>query len=257
MASKISFVFVPGAWHSPEYWGKVIAQIEPEGYKCVAVPLPSTLSDPAATFGDDVKAVQAAIATETAQGRDVVVVVHSYGGQVGNSAIKGFARGAQDSGSGSSGHVIGLALMATGFTATGVSFLDAMGGTPPPQWKIDSETGFAVILVDPREMMYHDLPEEEGKIWVSKLTKQAAKALTEGGEYAYAGWQHVPCWYLATAEDKALPLQLQHWTVKTAQDAGADVTMREIASSHSPMLSKPRETADFLLEAARYFAGKQ
>jgi hypothetical protein len=39
-----------------------------------------------------------------------------------------------------------------------------------------------------------------------------------------------------------------------AKDAGADVTLREITSSHSPMLSKPKETADFILDAVKVFA---
>ncbi|POR36949.1 Uncharacterized protein TPAR_02851 [Tolypocladium paradoxum] len=29
--------------------------------------------------------------------------------------------------------------MATGFTITGVSFIDGLGGTPPPSWAADEE----------------------------------------------------------------------------------------------------------------------
>ncbi|KAM4065268.1 alpha/beta hydrolase family protein [Hirsutella rhossiliensis] len=252
MAPNCSFVFVPGAWHRPETWDKLIAEIEPKGYKCVAVTLPSTLSDPAITFEDDVKAVQNAIVKETTLGRDVVLVVHSYGGHVGNSAIKGFA--AKDS---RPGRVIGLAMMATGFTVSGRCFMDGLGGKPPPEWKDDVENGFVVIVVDPREMFYHDLPEKEGTAWVSKLTKHSLKSLYEGAPYSYAGWQDVPCWFLLTTQDKALPAQAQHMFVKAAQDAGADVTVREIESSHSPMLSRPKETADFVLEAAADFERKR
>jgi hypothetical protein len=35
--------------------------------------------------------------------------------------------------------------------------------------------------------------------------------------------------------------------------AGGDITLKEIASSHSPMLSKPKETTDFILEAVAAF----
>ena len=257
MPYPTSFIFVPGSWHRPETWDKVSTKIEMEGYRCISVALPSTLSDPAATFGNDVRAVQDAIASQISEGRNVVLVVHSYGGQVGNSAVKGFVRGAQMAGSDTTGHVIGLAMMATGFTVTGLSFIDGVGGKPPPQWTANTETGFAEIVVDAREMLYHDLPEEEGVAWVNKLTKQSLKSLMAGGEYAYSGWQDVPCWYLATMDDKALPSQAQQFFVKMAQDAGADVTMREVTSSHSPMLSKSQETADFILEAANYFTGKQ
>jgi pimeloyl-ACP methyl ester carboxylesterase len=75
----------------------------------------------------------------------------------------------------------------------------------------------------------------------------------EGGEHSYSDWMDVPVWYLATTEDKALPVQAQRMFVQSAKDAGADVTLREVASSHSPMLSKPKETVDFILEAVAYF----
>ena len=62
----------------------------------------------------------------------------------------------------------------------------------------------------------------------------------EGGEHAYAGWIDVPVWYLSTMEDRALPVQAQRMFVQCAKDAGADVTVREVESSHSPMLSRVR-----------------
>jgi len=45
--------------------------------------------------------------------------------------------------------------------------------------------------------------------------------------------------------------------VQMAKDAGADVTLREVDSSHSPMLSKPQETADFIMEAAADLSGRK
>lgn len=256
MSAKPTLVFVPGAWHRAETWDQVISEVSAKGYKGIAVTLPSTLGNPAATFGDDVNAVQEVIRKETDSGNNVVIVEHSYGGQVGNSAVKGFTRKSEGRAD-SKANVIGIVMMATGFTVTGVAFLEAMGGNPPPSWVINNETGFADIVVDARDMLYHDLPEEEGKAWVAKLTKHALPSLLGGGEYAYAGWQEVPTWYLKTLEDHALPVQLQEWTVQVARDAGADVTDRGIASSHSPMLSRPKEVGDFIEEAAQYFVSKQ
>jgi hypothetical protein len=76
---------------------------------------------------------------------------------VGNSEIKGLTPLGQDT-AGSSGHVLGIAMIATGFTVTGVSFLDGAGGKPPQSWKLDPESGFAIIVAEPREMFYYDLP---------------------------------------------------------------------------------------------------
>jgi pimeloyl-ACP methyl ester carboxylesterase len=114
----------------------------------------------------------------------------------------------------------------------------------------DTDEGTARLIVDTRDLFYHDLPEEEGKAWVDKLAPHSLKSLAEGGEYAYAGWKDVPCWYLLATEDHSLPEEVGEMFVKGAEDAGADVTMRKIAASHSPMLSQPQKTAEFMLEAA-------
>ncbi|OAA54650.1 hypothetical protein ISF_08251 [Cordyceps fumosorosea ARSEF 2679] len=252
MSAKPTLVFVHGAWHRPETWDKVNAEVAAKGYKGIAVTLPSTLGDRTTTFGDDVRAAQDVIRQETDAGRHVVLVVHSYGGQVGNSAVQGFSRHSPGRDATAPAHVIGLVMIATGFTVTGVAFLEAMGGTPPPSWRLNDGTGFAEIVAEPRDMLYHDLPEEEGRAWVARMTKQAQLPLTGGGEHAYAGWREVPTWYLKTVEDHALPVQL-----RVAREEGADVTDRGLPTSHSPMLSRPREVGEFIDEAAQYFVSKQ
>ncbi|KAK3312977.1 Alpha/beta hydrolase fold-1 [Apodospora peruviana] len=253
MSPKPTIVFVAGAWHGPELWDKVSTLLEEQDYRCVAVALPTTQST-AAGISDDVKAVRHAIEAETSQGRDVVVVAHSYGGVVGPSAIKDLTAKTDAQGS-SFGCVRGLVMMATGFMPTGVGFLEAGGGTPPPIWRVDEESGLAVITVEPRELFYHDIPEEEGDEWVSKLRKQSLKAFTDGTD-VYAGWQDVPVWYLATVDDKAFPGEAQKMVLQMAKDTmGAKVTMsRDISAGHSPMLSKPGEVAGFISEAAQAFS---
>ena len=258
MSQKPTIVFVAGASHLAETWNKLTSILEAQDYKCVCVTLPSTLGSRDTTFAEDIQSVRDAIEPETAQGRDVVLVVHSYGGAVSESALKGLTKPKTNdpsSDNNSSGHVVGLIMMASGFVVTGSCFLDGFDGKPPPIWNVNTETGFLELTVEPRELFYHDLPEEEGKYWVEKLQKQALQPLAKGGEHYYAGWMDLPVWYLSTKEDKALPVQAQGMFVQSAKDAGADITVREIDTSHSPMLSKPKETADFVIEAVAAFTG--
>ena len=86
MAQKPTIILVPGAWHTAETWDKVIALLAAQDYNCIAVTLPSTLSSPTTTYLEDLTAVRNAITAEIAEGRDVVLVVHSYGGSIGGSA---------------------------------------------------------------------------------------------------------------------------------------------------------------------------
>jgi len=253
MADKLIFILVPGAWHGPEVWEKVSSLLKEQGYNSVSVTLPTTSGSSSASFGDDVKATQDAIQVETSQGRNVVVVVHSYGGVVGQSAMKGFTRPKDAAASSKSkGYVIGLVVIASGFTQSGMAFLDGTDGKPPPSWRLDP-SGFAEIQVPARELFYHDLPAAEGDEWVAKLKKQSIKAFTEGRDVMYPGWQDVPVWTVITTEDKALPVEAQKMFVGMVKDL-ADVTVREIASSHSPMLSKPNEVVELILEATKAFS---
>ncbi|KAF2804410.1 uncharacterized protein BDZ99DRAFT_544976 [Mytilinidion resinicola] len=202
MSPKPNLVFVPGSWHGPECYSKVVALLEPQGF---------------------------------------------------NSAIQGFTSAS------AKGRVVGMVYMATGFNPAGVkmSFLGGLGGKPPPLWKMNEETGFAEIVVDSREMFYNNLPEDEGNALVAKLRKQSLASLTEASELAYAGWMDVPVWYLATVQDKGLPVEAQRMFVQMAKDAGGDVTLEEADSSHSVMLSKPKETAEFIVRAVAAFEGKK
>ena len=129
-----TFVFVTGAWHKPAYWSKVTALLSAQGFKSLTPSLPSTESNASTTLLDDITVIRDAITSETSEGRDVVVAVHSYGGIPGPSALKGLTKpkaGGNEDGK-KQGYVIGYAMMATGFAATGVAFLEGIGGSPPP-----------------------------------------------------------------------------------------------------------------------------
>jgi len=252
MNEKPTFVLVPGAGHGPEVWDKVSTLLKNDSYNSVSITLPTTLGVSSASFKDDVKATQDKIQAETSQGHNVIVVVHSYGGIVGQSAVKGFTR-TQDapSSAANKGHVIGLITMASTFAQEGMAFLDATGGQPPPSWRVDDD-GFAEIIVPARELFYHDLPTAEGDEWVAKIRKQSIRAFTEDRDVVFTGWQDVPVWTLITMDDKALPPEVQQMLVEAVKDQ-ASITVREIDSSHSPMLSRPKEVVEFMLEAANAF----
>ncbi|KAF4988100.1 hypothetical protein FGRMN_9966 [Fusarium graminum] len=257
MTSKPSVVFVPNAWHTPEYWGKVISGMEAQKYRCITVTLPTTQSTSTSiNYSHDVKAVNDVISAETAQGFNVVVSAHSFGGLVASSAIKGQTKQSSDGASVANakiGYVIGLFMVGTGFIYVGSSFLEALGGKPPPTWHADFENNLMTILVDPIEMMYHDIPKEEAEGWVKKLTKNALTSSTEGYEVAYEGWRDVPAWLIMTKDDRAFPFVAQKMIARAAEKAGAQLTKRELDSSHSPMLSRPTEMVDLLLEAIKDF----
>lgn len=133
--------------------------------------------------------------------------------------------------------------------------MDPAFGIPPPSWRVNRETGFAEIVTPPRELFYHDLPQEEAEYWVSQLTPLSLKALFEGGEHAYAGWKDAPAWYIGTIEDRGLPVVLQRMQIGMARAMGGVVEHRELATSHSPFLSQPDEVVELVREAVESMTG--
>ncbi|KAK0754681.1 Alpha/beta hydrolase fold-1 [Schizothecium vesticola] len=262
--SKPTLIFVPGAWFPSSSWDPVTALLAspPHNLPCVTIPLPSSHTPlppppgvPFPTLLDDITAVRTAITACTSRGRDVVLVVHSYGAIPGHSAARGLTSPA--AAAPGDGRVLGFAMLTTGFTATGVAFLEGMGGTPPPMWRADYDAGEAVLQADAREVFFHDLRAEEAEVWAGRLGQQALAPLTGGGEHAYAAWREVPVWYLAARGDRALPVEAQRMLVEMARAQGGDVTVREVEGGHAVMLSRPGEVAGFVAEAVEDFVARK
>ncbi|KAF4420511.1 hypothetical protein FACUT_11165 [Fusarium acutatum] len=227
------------------------------------------MDNPMATFKDDVDAVRGAIRQETEKGRDVIVITHSYGGTVGNSAVKGFSRPAGSSASGQSstptpasskrtpeaGHVVGIIPIATGFCFTGLTFMDHFLNITPPFFRVNKKTGYVDLTVHPQKFFYHDLPPAEADHATSMLTTQSLKALFEGREYSYSGWLDVPVWFIGTVEDQGLPILIQRAQIGMVRMLGGRVVYTELKTSHSPFLSQPKQVVQIVLQAFESFTG--
>lgn len=131
-AERPVFVFGPGAWHTPDCFQVVQDKLGAQGYETRAVAYPSVGAEPP-TKGlfDDAAAVRAEIQTLADQGRQVILVVHSYGGLVGAEAVKGLGY-AQRKAAGGAGGVTLLVYLAAFVTPKGMSILKMLGGQPLP-----------------------------------------------------------------------------------------------------------------------------
>ncbi|RFU34888.1 hypothetical protein B7463_g1460, partial [Scytalidium lignicola] len=144
MAKKPTLILVPGAWHNISKWGKIVPLLRVQGYKCIPVAVPSASPNSSATCLDDITNVRRAIVAETIEGRNVVVVVHYYDSHVGNSAVRGLTRPKKDdplSTHDSSGHVIGIVMIVSGFTMTGIGVLEVISGLTTSLLTSDMENG--------------------------------------------------------------------------------------------------------------------
>lgn len=129
--SKPTLILCHGAWHSVNFFDKVIGILEPLGYRCVTVPLPSIGRVPPSTgIDEDINAVRTAVLKELEADRDVVMHAHSWGGIPVSSALNGLGKFERQR-DGLTGGVTKLTYVAAMVIPEDVSFIDAVGGLPP------------------------------------------------------------------------------------------------------------------------------
>lgn len=152
-SSPITLIFVPGAWHSPKCYDRLVDILEDgtSPYKCVPVTLPSVGASEGSlsrtTWQPDIAAVSGAIQHAISSGSRVVVIAHSYGSIPANEALRGVDRGKAS------------LLIISGFLYdVGTSILSAGEGRVPPVCDI---VGEIVLAKDPNHYLYHDVPEAE------------------------------------------------------------------------------------------------
>ena len=134
--AKPVFIFVHGAWHTKEFFDPVIALLEPLGYKCVALSMPSVGSyPPVQSLDEDIATVRSAVLTELELGNDVVMNAHSWGGIPTTSALDGLSK-AERAREGKKGGVVKITLVAAWLRPKGVG-VKSRDIALPANWLLD------------------------------------------------------------------------------------------------------------------------
>ena len=88
--SRPTIILVHGGWQGPGFFLKVVPRLEKAGYSVFAPNLPSSGTAPALPdFSEDVKVIRHAVESTIETGKEVVVVMHSYGAIPGCEALRG------------------------------------------------------------------------------------------------------------------------------------------------------------------------
>ena len=89
-----TIVAIPGAWLPPSTYDPTFSILNAQGYETVTIPLPSVSDDPERKgFEDDVAVIRSTVSRLVEdEGKEVVVVMHSYSGMPGSEALKGLGR---------------------------------------------------------------------------------------------------------------------------------------------------------------------
>lgn len=109
-----TFALIPGAWHSPSHFDLVTTRLRSAGYPTQSLCLPSVGSpnpEEVSTTTDAEYILQNVLRPLVDSGKDVVLVMHSYGGIPGSAAAIGLSKAERDA-VGLPGGIIGIVLIA-------------------------------------------------------------------------------------------------------------------------------------------------
>lgn len=230
---KPTIVLVHGAFADSSSWNGVIDGLHKGGYKAVAIanPLRSVSND--ARFVSDV--------VDSIEG-PVVLVGHSYGGQVISNVAKG-----RD-------NVKSLVYVAAFAPDLGEAAADLAGKFPggtlaealaPP---VKLSGGGVDLYIDQakfRDQFAHDVPAEAAALMAAGQRPITEAALTEkSGEPA---WKSLPSYFVYGDGDKNIPAQALGFM---ADRAGSRRTVVVEGASHVVMVSNPEVVVDVISDAA-------
>lgn len=131
-SQKPTILFIHGSWHNPNYFAPIRALFESQGFP-TECPLQATYNaQPHSTLSlnDDVEVIQASPTQLTEDGKEVIVIMHSYVGVFGSEAVlESFGKKARQN-SGLPGGVTRLLYLAAFLLPLGASLATIFGAVP-------------------------------------------------------------------------------------------------------------------------------
>jgi pimeloyl-ACP methyl ester carboxylesterase len=222
-----NIVLVHGAWADGSGWEGVYRILVKDGYKV------SIVQEPETSFEEDVAATKRVLAQ---QDGPCILVAHSYGGAVITEA-------------GTDPSVTGLVYIAAHMPDAGENEADDGKRFPSDLSKSTAikKTADGFTYLDPaqfREYFAADLSEEQAAFMARSQVLNAADNFK--AVITTAAWRSKPSWMLVAAKDRAINPDLERWYAERAKSHKIEVP----GASHAVYISKPREVAALIEEAA-------
>ncbi|OKL60697.1 hypothetical protein UA08_04256 [Talaromyces atroroseus] len=243
--TKPYIVLVPGAWHTPVHYQELTALLEEAGYPVKTTKLPSVASNQLnkeSVVRDSNTIREKLLLPLLDEGKDVILLMHSYGGCPGAAAAKGLGKTERKTGR----SIIGLVFLAAFLAREGNSLLSALHGKFDRWVVINDETG-QLDVENPIQVFYHDVPRDKASIAAKEIKLHSKASLSTPstpsawGDSDFDGRRA----YIRALDDRAILPVTQEMMLKYS---GVEWKVREMNTSHSPFLPRPRETADIILD---------
>ncbi|KAK5991190.1 putative hydrolase R7-like protein [Cladobotryum mycophilum] len=245
-SQKPTFLLAHGAWHKPEAYRFLLRALESRGYPTAAPELPSGMDQtPADPPGADARCLRDAARDLIGDGKELVVIAHSYGGAVVAEAFNGMGVRERQA-KGLTGGVRMIVRIAAFVLEQGKSFEDYVPVDSVPWTHYKGDMKVITPGFDIGKICYDDVPKEVQQKFSSSLTNHPkACSLYSPKEPRY---NEIDQAYVYCEQDVAFPLIAQQFMVGNIKNQGVSFKEASLSSSHFPMLSMPEELADKIVE---------
>ncbi|KAF3025916.1 hypothetical protein E8E14_014904 [Neopestalotiopsis sp. 37M] len=258
----LSIVIVPAASALPVIYQQVVDAVRADGCDIEALWTPSVgLEDGSSREGapptmyDDAAFVAAHITKLADAGKDILVVMHSYGGVAGTQAAQGLIKTERQK-QGKPGGIVGLAYMTCLVPELGQP-ASTRATTPPkgakPLMAVGEDGWFYypdVSLVATR--VFSDMPYEEGLKWGKLLVKHSAASFAS--PLTYAGYKDLPVSYLVCENDLSIVHDTQKSQIEMIErESGKKVNITSIQAGHVPPISAPQDVIKWIIQVANQY----
>ncbi|KAJ4288370.1 hypothetical protein N0V90_011604 [Kalmusia sp. IMI 367209] len=218
----------------------------------VAPALPSSGSiPPTPDWSADVEIIRKTVSDLVERELDVVVVMHSFSGMTGGTALDGLDKESR-AGKGLKGGVVRLIYVVAFLVPEG--FQHSPSGTRDnmvPEMKTDFEAGIITIQPgDAKSMFYQDLDNDTVDRLVKDLQPQSLGAFWS--TTTHAAWRHVLTTYILCTADVPTTVAAAQYLVDTARAGGKHMidNLIKVDTGHSPFISRPDWIVRTLIEEA-------
>ncbi|KAJ9638507.1 hypothetical protein H2204_004277 [Knufia peltigerae] len=256
--SKPAIVLVPGAWHKPQHYKKVINGLLKLSYDAVGVSLPSVDAKPATpSWEKDAAAVREAVLQKLDAGKDVITIGHSYGGLPMGEGVKGLGKKAREA-QGFKTSVTRLIYMCSVPVKEGQIFQEACKPVTEEEIKAAEMQMKTMKADEDGNLVPTDKELGKERLYNRCDPKDVKEALELIGSHSlgtlitpatWTPYKEIPSTYIVTENDLALLPSIQERIIAEAEGA---FQVERCQEGHSPFLSNP----DFIISCIRRAAGE-
>ncbi|KAI0419307.1 alpha/beta-hydrolase [Xylaria grammica] len=238
-----SVLIVRGGWHVPQNYAKLVAALESLGFEVHIPRLPSidNVRPPRSDLSDDTKVIRSFAENLLKEGKTIIALLHSHGGQVGSNALYGLgleARSAQ----GLSGGISHLIYLAGYMLLEGTKMIDKIrefGHESFIPINFDIAEDDSCLHRYPKAVVVNPQPgevdEKELDDYVNTFERWNIQCIHQSAEHG--AWREIPVSYVYTTHDIVVAASYQKHFVETLEKEGYKVQTFELMTGHCPNLT--------------------